>query len=162
MFDDIIGIPGAVAPGIAPLVLAYVRRVGEIAGAFRIGTGQMRNYVVFVDYLRLTVRVADLMILPWDALIVVVILRFPLVVVIAKVADELPERIVTVAGTLARYGWLLDKCTTMPPEGAGALSVTLPVEEAPPTTVDGLRVKDVSAADAGGNRVIVADFVTEL
>jgi hypothetical protein len=62
----------------------------------------MWNYVEFLDYFRLTVRVADLMILPWDAVIVAVIFRFPLVVVIVKVADELPERIVTVAGTLAR------------------------------------------------------------
>lgn len=99
---------------------------------------------------------------PWDAVIFAVIFRLPLVVEIVKLALELPERIVTVAGTLARYGWLLDKFTTMPPEGAGPLSVTVPVEVVPPTTAVGLRVKVASAADAGGIKLIVADLVTPL
>lgn len=116
----------------------------------------------FLDYRRLTVRVAVLMILPWDAVIVAVIFRLPLVVVILKLADELPERIVTVAGTLARAGWLLDKFTTIPPEGAGALSVTVPIEVAPPATVVGLSVKDARAAEADGSKLIAADLVTPL
>ena len=90
------------------------------------------------------------------------IFRLPLVVEMVKLAVELPERIVTESGTLARYGWLLDKFTTMPPEGAGALSVTVPVEVAPPTTVVGLRVNADSTADAGGSKLIVADLITPL
>ena len=84
---------------------------------------------------------------PWDALIVATIFRLPLVVAIVNLADELPERIVTVAGTLARNGWLLDKFTTIPPDGATALSVTVPIEEAPPATMVGLSVKAARTAD---------------
>ena len=79
-----------------------------------------------------------------------------------NVADELPERIVTVDGTLARDGWLLDKFTTIPPDGAAALSVTVPIEEAPPATTVGLTVKEARTVDAGGNTLIEADFVTAL
>ena len=111
---------------------------------------------------RLTVRVALLVTPPWDALIVATIFRLPLVVAIVNLADELPERIVTVAGTLARNGWLLDKFTTIPPDGATALSVTVPIEEAPPATMVGLSVKAARTADAGGNTLIEADFVTPL
>ena len=62
----------------------------------------MWNYVEFLDYFRLIVRFAVLMTPPWDAVIFAVIFRLPLVVEIVKLAIELPERIVTVAGTLAR------------------------------------------------------------
>lgn len=55
-----------------------------------------------LDYRRLIVRVAFLMMLPWDAVIVAVIFRLPLVVEIVKLALELPARTVTVAGTIAR------------------------------------------------------------
>lgn len=100
--------------------------------------------------------------LPRVALIVAVIFRFPLVVVTLKLADELPEGIVTVDGTIARKGWLLDKLTTMPPEGAGPLSATVPIEVAPPATVVGLSVKEASAAAAGGRTLIDADLDTPL
>ena len=99
------------------------------------------------------------MILPRDALIFTVILRLPLVVVIEKLAVELPESIVTVAGTTARYGWLLDNSTTIPSEGAGALSATVPMEVAPPTTAVGLRVKETRTAETCGSRLIAADLV---
>ena len=65
-------------------------------------------------------------------------------------------------GTGARFGLLLDKFTTTPPEGAGAVSVAVPVEEAPPVTVVGLSAKEARLADAGGRTLIAADFVTEL
>ena len=97
---------------------------------------------------------------PWDALIIATIFRLSLVVAIVNVADELPERIVTVAGTLACNGWLHDKFTTIPPDGAPALSVTVPIEKAPPATIVGLSVKEARTADAGGNTLIEADFVT--
>ena len=99
---------------------------------------------------------------PCDALIVATIFRLPLVVAIVNLADELPERTVTVAGTLARTGLLLDKFTTIPPDGAAALSVTVPIEEAPPATMVGLSVKEARTADASGNTLIEADFVTPL
>ena len=58
--------------------------------------------------------------------------RFTLTVVTLKLADELPEGTVTVAGTFAWLGLLLDNFTTKPAEGAGAVSVTVPIDVAPP------------------------------
>jgi hypothetical protein len=102
------------------------------------------------------------MTLPCFAVIFAVIFRLTLVVEIVKLIVELPEGIVTVTGTVAWFGLLLDRFTTNPPEGAGALSVTVPVEEAPPTTVVGLSASEARVADAGGSKLIAADFVTEL
>ena len=54
-----------------------------------------------------------------------------------KVAVLLPAATVTEAGTVAE-ALLLDNETEIPPEGAAALSVTVPVEDAPLTTLVGL------------------------
>ncbi len=91
--------------------------------------------------------------------------RFTLTVVTLKLADELPEETVTVVGTFARLGILLDNFTTKPAAGAGAVRITVPIDVAPPVTVLGLRVNEAKLADAdggGGNRLIDADFVTPL
>src|SRR5437773_12457823 len=56
---------------------------------------------------------------------------------------------VTLAGTVATLVLLLERATTAPPLGAGALSVTVPVEELPPVTLVGLRLSDESV---GGPR----------
>jgi hypothetical protein len=56
-----------------------------------------------------------------------------------NVADVLPAATVTVAGTDATAGLALARVTPMPPVGALPLSVTVPVELAPPVTVAGLR-----------------------
>ena len=50
---------------------------------------------------------------------------------------------VTLAGTVATPVLLLDRLTTAPPLGAAALNVTVPVDELPPVTLDGLSVSDV-------------------
>ena len=42
---------------------------------------------------------------------------------------------------------LLDKATTAPPAGAGALSVTVPVDELPPSTEVGLTVTDATVRE---------------
>src|SRR5438093_13201911 len=78
------------------------------------------------------------------------------VVLTVKVALVLPAGTVTLAGTVAAPVLLLDKLTTAPPLGAGALSVTVPVEELPPVTLDGLRLSDESVGGAG---VTVAEGV---
>ncbi len=91
--------------------------------------------------------------------------RFTLTVVTVKLADELPERTVTDVGTFARLGILLDNFTTKPAAGAGAVSVTVPIDAAPPVTVSGLRVNEARLADtdAGdGNKLIDVDLVTLL
>ena len=72
----------------------------------------------------------------------------------------------TVAGTFPRLGMLLDNFTTKPAAGAGAVSVTVPTDAAPPVTVVGLsgrrsrRLADAGAGD--GNKLIDADLVTPL
>ncbi len=92
-------------------------------------------------------------------------LRFTLPVVTLKLADALPEGTATDAGTFPRFGLLLDKFTTKPAEGAGAVSVTVPIDVAPPVTVTGLRINEARLADADagdGNKLIDADLVTPL
>ena len=48
-------------------------------------------------------------------------------------------------GTCATAVLLLDRVTTAPPAGAGPFSVTVPVEELPPSTDEGLRLTKASA-----------------
>jgi len=57
-----------------------------------------------------------------------------------------PSAMVTESGTLATAGLLLDNDMTAPPVGAGPLSVTVAVEELPPVTLDGSRLKEERAA----------------
>ena len=62
----------------------------------------------------------------WVAVIVTVVMKPPLVVRMVKFALAAPAGTVTVLGTLARAE-LLRNCTVSPPEGAGAVSVIVPV-----------------------------------
>lgn len=59
-----------------------------------------------------------------------------------KVAVVAPAGTVTLDGTVATLVSLLERDTTASPLGAGTLSVTVPVEEFPPVTLDGLSVSD--------------------
>ena len=61
-----------------------------------------------------------------------------------KLALVAPAATVTLAGTVATPVLLLDRLTTAPPLGAAALSVTVPVDELPPVTLDGLSVSEVT------------------
>jgi hypothetical protein len=71
-----------------------------------------------------------------------------------NVARADPAGTVTLAGTMT-VSPLVDKATTAPPDGAGPVSVAVPVTESPPTTLDALteidwmdgRAVTVSGAD---------------
>ena len=76
---------------------------------------------------------------------------------IVNVADVLPAATITLAGTDATAGLALARATAKPPVGALPVSVTVPVEFAPPVTVAGLRERMESAA---GFTVKVADLLT--
>jgi hypothetical protein len=82
-------------------------------------------------------------------------------VVTANVAVVAPAATVTLAGTVADDALLLPSVTTAPPTGAPADSVTVPVDPAPPTTLAGLTVTELSAATAGtGVTVMIEVRVT--
>jgi len=76
-------------------------------------------------------------------------------VVTVNVALVVPAGMVTVGGTLAAEGLLLERATCAPPAGAGAFNVTVPVEgpNGPPITLVGFRV---SEDKTGGITVSVA------
>ena len=61
------------------------------------------------------------------------------------------------AGTMATLGLLLTREITAPPEGAGALSVTVPVEAEPPLTLVGLSVNELKVGNIAGVEVGVGD-----
>jgi hypothetical protein len=73
-------------------------------------------------------------------------------VVAAKVALTAPVAIVTLAGTVTTPVLLLASDTTAPPDGAAAVSVAVPVDPLPPTTLAGL----TETADKAGAVVVVA------
>src|SRR2546422_8414250 len=69
-------------------------------------------------------------------------------VLTGKVALVAPAGTVTLAGTLATPGLVLDSDTTAPPLGAGALSVTVPDHELPPVTLNGFWITQASVGCA--------------
>lgn len=81
------------------------------------------------------------------------------VVVMLNVAELAPAGTVTFAGTIALAGLLLVSVTT---KGLDVilLSVTVPTELDPPTTVVGFKVKEESAAGTGALTVRVVDLFT--
>ena len=105
----------------------------------------------------LTVRTAVAEVLPTEAVIVGAVLDATGVVVIWKVAAVAPAATVTVAGVTA-LGSLEDKATLHPPVGAGAVKVTVPVEEVPPVTVLGARVKEEGAGGTTVKTVVTTAF----
>ncbi len=74
----------------------------------------------------------------------------PEVVVTVKVALEASAGTVTLAGTMIRSGSPLERLTIVPPWGAGALKLTVPVAEPPAVTLEGLTVTPAKSGGGGG------------
>lgn len=89
----------------------------------------------------LIVSVACCDVLPSVAVIVAVVIEETDVVVTVKLALVDPLPTVTLLGTLALEVLLL-KLTTVPPEGAAELRVTVPVELLPPVTLVGFKLTE--------------------
>ena len=71
-------------------------------------------------------------------------------VVIGKAVAIEPAFTAIVVGTLAFVGLLLVRAITIPPTGAGAVSVTVPVALDPPLTLEGFKVSEDRAGDGAG------------
>src|SRR5437660_12393455 len=71
-------------------------------------------------------------------------------VLTVNVALVAPAATVTLEGTVATDVLLLESATCAPPDGAGPLSVTVPVEESPPVAVVGLSDSEESVRDGAG------------
>jgi len=68
-----------------------------------------------------------------------------------------PAGMNTLLGTLAAP-LLLERATCTPPAGAGALNVTVPLEDCrPPTTLVGFSVSEVSVGAGGGAEFTVSE-----
>ena len=58
--------------------------------------------------------------------------------------DEFFPAVTTIEAGTDTVGSLLDSKTVKPPDGAGALVVTVPVEVLPPLTLDGFSVNELT------------------
>lgn len=82
--------------------------------------------------------------LPYEALSVTAVVVVTVFVVTVNVPLEFPAATVTEAGTDATVELLLDSVTEIPPAGAAAAKVTVPIELTPATTVAGLTETEAS------------------
>jgi hypothetical protein len=89
----------------------------------------------------LTVRVAVRETPPAEAVIVTLVVLETARVETVKFALVAPAGTVTLLGTVATLVLLLLRFTTNPPDGAGAVRVTVPVLLLPPTTLVGFRLR---------------------
>lgn len=96
-----------------------------------------------------TVSEADLVAPPYDAEIVIVVEAATALVLTVNEALVAPGATVTLDGTLATAVLVLESVTWAPPDGAGPLKVTVPVEEFPPVTLVGLSESEESETDGG-------------
>jgi len=88
-----------------------------------------------------TASVKDRVAEPWEAVMSAEVLAVTGLVATVNVAVLSPSATVTLAGTLATDVSPLESVTTTPPAVAGAVNVTVPVEEDPPTTERGIRLR---------------------
>lgn len=98
-----------------------------------------------------TVRDADLLVPPYDAVMVTAVEEATWFVAAVNVAVVEPAGTVTLDATVAAEVLLLESRTCAPPAGAGPLKVTVPVDDCdPPVTVAGFSVREVSVTLGGG------------
>lgn len=83
----------------------------------------------------------DLVAAPWEAVMSAEVLAVTGLVTTVNVAVLAPSATVTLAGTVATDVLPLESVTTTPPAVAGAVNVTVPVEDVPPTTETGLMLR---------------------
>ena len=107
----------------------------------------------------LTVSVAALVTPPRDAVMVTEVDALTTLVPTANVALVAPAATVTLTGVRATVVLLLVSATCAPPVGAGPLSVTVPVEEFPPTTLVGFRLSELSLIAGGAAVCTVSEAV---
>jgi hypothetical protein len=98
------------------------------------------------------------MVFPSVAVTVAVVTELTVVVATVKLALVDPADTVTLLGTVALELSLL-KLTTVPPEGAAELSVTVPVELLPPVTLLGFKPTEERVRHDPGFRVKLVDTV---
>ena len=96
---------------------------------------------------------------PYEAAILALTFLFVGAVLMLKVTELAPAGTVTLAGTDALEGLLLVRAITIGVE-VTLLSVTVPTEFEPPTTVFGFRVSEERAAGDAAVTVSVADLLT--
>src|SRR5262249_4828636 len=96
----------------------------------------------------LTVSVAARVVAPCAPVIVTAVDVATELVVVAKLALVTPAATVTLGGTVAT-AFELERVTRSPPLGAAAVSVTVPVEPFPPTTLLGFTDTDDNDAVVG-------------
>ena len=108
----------------------------------------------------MTVRVAVLVTVPALAVIVTGVDVATTLVPIANVAVVAPCATVTFTGTVATDVLLLESDTANPPDGAAAVSVTVPCDPFPPATDVGLT--DTSESAAGGGTVVTGNVAVRV
>jgi len=112
-----------------------------------------------------TLKVALTLALFKVALITAELLVATTLVVTVNEALLAPAGTTTLAGTVATAELLLANDTVTPPDGAAPLSVTVPVDDAPPVTLAGFNANDVGVMAPGGavtNRVPVTQWFAKV
>ena len=89
----------------------------------------------------ITVSVAVFEMPPSVAVKVTVEFASTALVLTGKLADVFPDGTVMVVATLSDFE-LMESLTSIPPDGAGPPSITVPVDDVPPATVAGFTVSD--------------------
>src|SRR5919198_1908199 len=144
---------------VAPLVGAAAESVTVPVGLFPAATDVGARLSADSVGLALKVKIAELLPLTSEAVMLADVEADTGEVLTVNVAVVFPAATVTLAGTVAT-ALSLESVTTVPPVGAAAASVTVPVEVLPPTTAVGL---SASADTAGtGVKVRVAVLVIPL